>query len=99
MPHIEGSNLIVELDVEDYKHGVEEPRYSVVGRNHLQKGKPAPMTIEMEVKLALIWGLDMFKLIPIGRGFFHIVLKTMEEQRQVLSHGPVNFSPGLLDGS
>lgn len=30
-----GGNLLVELDVEEYKKGVEELRFSVFGRNYL----------------------------------------------------------------
>lgn len=66
---VEGGNLLVELDVDDYKKGVEELRFSVVGRNHLQKGSSAPTTMELRRMLASTWGFDTFKLLPMGVAF------------------------------
>lgn len=42
----------MELDVEDYKKGVDKLRFSVIGRNYLQKGKEAPTIVELKTKLA-----------------------------------------------
>lgn len=54
-PRFEGGNLIVELDMEDYKKEVEELCFSIVGRNYLQKGKVAPPTMELKTKLPPFW--------------------------------------------
>lgn len=86
----------MELDVEEYKKGVEELMFSVIGRNYLQKGKAAPTTIELRAKLAATWGMESFKLIPIGGGMSHILLKSMEEQSLILSHGLTNLPCGIF---
>lgn len=41
----DGGNLFVELDIEDYKKGMEELKYSVVVKNYLQKGIFASTTM------------------------------------------------------
>lgn len=38
IPRVEGGNIVVELDLEEYLQGIEELQYSVVGRLILQKG-------------------------------------------------------------
>lgn len=77
--------------MEEYKKGVDELQFSVVGRNYLQKGKEAPTTMELKMNLASNWGLENFKLIPMGGGLLHVLLKIMEEKSRALSHGPVNL--------
>lgn len=62
----------------------------------MQRGKPIPTTMELKAKLGGIWGLENFKLIPMGGGLFHVLLEKIEEQSMVIAHGPANLSPGLF---
>lgn len=45
MPRLEGGNIVVALDDEDYLNGVEELKYIVVGRDTIQKGELALTTL------------------------------------------------------
>lgn len=70
IPHVEGGNLIVELDMEAYNRDVEELRYSVVGQNFIQKGNSTPTTMDLKAKLASKWGFEEVRIIPMEGGFF-----------------------------
>lgn len=56
---IEGGNIVVEVDKEQYQKGINEPNYSVVGRLSLQKGDLIPTTMELRCKLEALWKISM----------------------------------------
>lgn len=74
MPRIEGGNLMVELDEAGYEKGINELRYNVVGRLFLQKSLASPTTMALKEKLTAVWGLNIFKFIPMGGGYRHVLL-------------------------
>lgn len=96
IPRYEGGNLVIDLDKEDYKRGVEELKYNVVGRLFLTKGCEHPTTMELKNKLAQIWGVPNFKIVPLGGGYFHIIQNSMSDQSTEMSSGLVNTSPGTF---
>lgn len=96
MPRIEGGNVTVELNEEECERGVIDNQFSVIGRLNLMKKDQIPTTKELRTKLAEEWNLESFKMIPIGRGFFHIFVQGMEEQSIILSVGAVNLKPGVF---
>lgn len=55
-----------------------------------------PTTEVIQSKLASIWKITEFRVAPIGRKFFHIFLKSMEDKSYVMSLGAVNLKPGVL---
>lgn len=50
-PRKEGENIIVELDVDDYRRGARELQFSVFGRLSLQRGEMIQTNIVMKEKL------------------------------------------------
>lgn len=77
LPRVEGGNVVVKIDEENYQKGVNELQYSVVRRLSLQKGEMLPTTLELRAKLIVIWKFDKFQLIPMGKGIYHVLLHTM----------------------
>lgn len=74
-------------------------RNSVVGTNFLLKDNSPPTKVELKTKLSLIWGLENFRLVPMGGGHYHIILQTMEYQSIVMAHKPANISSGIFRGA
>lgn len=56
------------------------------------------MALELFDKLVILWGIQNFKIIPLGMGFFHVSLHTMDNQSKVISIGALNLKPLCLDG-
>lgn len=79
IPRVEGGNVIVDLDDDDYSPGIEELQFSVVGRLFLPRTAAVPTTMNLRAKLSVAWGLDSFKLVPMGGGLHHVILQTMDE--------------------
>lgn len=52
MPIFEGGNLVVDLNEYEYRRGVENLKFSVVGKIYLSKGSSLPTTVELRNKLA-----------------------------------------------
>lgn len=44
-PRFEGGNVVVEVDADEYYKGVQDLRFSVVGRLTVQRGENLPTTI------------------------------------------------------
>lgn len=44
-PHMVGGNMVVEVDEDGYKRGVEEWKFTMVGRLFIQKGNVSPMIL------------------------------------------------------
>lgn len=73
----EGGNVIVDLDVEEYRKGVEYLKFSIVGRLSLQRGEDFPTNKTIREKLEAFWGLSDFKLIPLKGGIYHVLFSSM----------------------
>lgn len=79
LPRVEGGNLVVDMDEEDFRLGVNELQHSIVGRLFLTKGSNPPTTMELRAKLQSSWCVESFKLVPMGGGLHHIILQSMED--------------------
>lgn len=55
VPRYEGGNLVIELDEDDYLKGVDELKFSVVGKLYFPKSCEHLTTMEIKNKLGLIW--------------------------------------------
>lgn len=82
VPRYEGSNLVIDLDEEDYLKGVEELKFSMVGQLYLPRICEHPTTMEIKDKLGLTWGITEFKLVPVGGDHYHIVLRSRQIKAQ-----------------
>lgn len=87
LPHFEGGNIIVKVDEEDYEKRVRECQFDVIGRILLYRGDKPYSTLELFDKLVIQWGIKNFRIVPMGKGFFHCFLNTMDNQSKVLSLG------------
>lgn len=93
VPRYKGGNLVIDLDEGNYRRGVEELKFSVVGQLYLLKGCEHPTMKEIKNKLSQIWGFSNFKLVLVGGDHYHIMLGRMVDQSTVLSNGPIVFTP------
>lgn len=96
IPRIEGGNVVVEVDEDDYRKGVMELQFSVVGRLFIQKGEIAPTMLELKTKLQNAWGINNLKVIPLDRCVFHVLLRCMENQSLAMTFGTMYTKPGVL---
>lgn len=96
IPIYEGDNLIVDLDEEEYLKGIDDLKYSVVGRLYLRRGIFPPTTMDLKKKLMGVWGIESCKIVPMGSGHFHVIFNSFEDQSSAMAHGPVNISPGIV---
>lgn len=95
-PRYEGGNVIVEVDDEDYEKEVRQCQFDVIGRIIMQKGDRPYSTLEIFDKLVILWGIQNFRIVPIGKGYFHVFLNSMDNQSLVLSIGALNLKPGIF---
>lgn len=91
-----GENIVVEVDDIDYCKGVEELQFSVVGRLSLQRGLNIPTAMEVKSKLAEVWKISNFKVIPLDKMMLHFLLYSLKDQCKALSVGSVFMKPGLM---
>lgn len=88
--------MAVVLDKNEYLKGVEENMFSVLGKLSVQRGADSIMILALKEKLFVVWGLSCFKVIPIGKGFYHVSLHSMSDQSKVMSQGVMHLKPGLF---
>lgn len=88
--------MTVELDVEEYKKGVEELRFSAMGRLFIPRNDPIPTTMEIKAKLVEGFHIEDLKIIAMGRGLFHLILNNLEDQCKILSAGSLFMKPGIF---
>lgn len=93
---LEGGNICVEIDEEELQMGIEENKYSLIGRTSLLEGSDSVMTIGLKKKLESAWGFGDFALSSLGRGYYHVLITTMENQSIVMSHGPITMYPSVF---
>lgn len=80
--------MVLEVEDVDYQRGEENLRFSGVGRLSLQKGQALP-PMEVKNKLSDYWKITDFKFIALGKGTFHILLYSLQDQCKTLSFGAV----------
>lgn len=89
-------NVVVQVDKREYQHAIRELQFSVIVRIILQRGDAPPTTLELKQKLVSVGGFSNYKLIPLSKGYYHVLVRSMEEQSKVMTAGPVNTKPGDL---
>lgn len=62
----------------------------------LQCGEAIPTTMEVKTKLSDAWNISNFKVIPSGKGLFHILLHNVSDQCTTFALGTIFFKSGLM---
>lgn len=52
--------------------------------------------MEIKRKLSISWGINELKVIPTGKGFFHVLLFNLKDQCTALSSGLLALKPGVM---
>lgn len=96
MPRMEGGNVVVQVDESEYQEAVKNLQFSVIGRYTLQNKDVAVTTMEIHIKLASFWQISDFKLIALGRGCYHVILRSMSDQSIAMSKEPIKLKPRIF---
>lgn len=95
-PKVVGGNVVVEVDAEEYKRGVENLKFSVIGRLSVHRDDSLPTTMEVKEKLVEGLKIEDMKVIAMGKGVFHIILSCLNDQCKALTAGSLFLKPGIL---
>lgn len=95
-PKVTGGNLVVQLDAEEFKRGVEHLKYSVLGKLSLQRGDVVPTTMEIKAKLVARLQVETLQVIVMGKGIYHLRLNSLNDQCKVIAIGSMYLKPGLM---
>lgn len=76
---IVGGNVVVEVYDYDYRRGVVQLKYSVIRRIFLQHRDSMPTTMEVKTKLIESLKISNVKVIPLGKGLYHILLHCLSD--------------------
>ncbi|WCJ18475.1 hypothetical protein M5689_000823 [Euphorbia peplus] len=93
----DGDSPTVRISQAAFDKRVQLCSHSLIGRLILRKGD-APWKIDdLKLKLAQLWGFkDGWRLISIGKGYFHILLPSHESKQLVWSRGVQSLKPGIF---
>ncbi|PON36543.1 hypothetical protein TorRG33x02_349140, partial [Trema orientale] len=93
-PTMKGNYVCVKVNEQALKNRLDLCQYSLIGRIFLSKGDLPWKLSDLKFKLQSIWQLSSdWRLISLGRGFFHILLNSPEEKARVWSMGSMNLKP------
>lgn len=88
--------MVVEINEDDYKRGLENLKFNILGRLSLLQGDSVPTTMEVKSKLVEGLQIDNMKVIAMGRGVFHVILSNIEDQSHALASGSLFLRPGNM---
>ncbi|PON62527.1 Zinc knuckle CX2CX4HX4C [Trema orientale] len=96
-PTIKGNYVCVKVNEYALKNRLDLCQFSLIGRIFLSKGDSPWKLVDLKLKLQSIWKLSSaWRLISLGKGFFHILLSSEEEKNRVRTMGSMNLKPGIL---
>lgn len=88
--------ISISVNKKAYEECLNICKHSLIGRVILTKGeRPWKMT-DLKNKLQEIWQLANWRLISLGKGYFHILLQSDEDRKTIWSRGPIPLKPGIL---
>lgn len=77
-PRREGGNIIIQLDFNDYRRGVQDLQFSVVGMLSLPRGEALPTNMNLKPSLEVAWGFANFRVISL-KGVYHFLLISYQD--------------------
>lgn len=98
IPRYVGGNITIAINEEDYKMGLSEFEYTLIGRLVLSKGDSPLTTKALKTRLLAIWSIQeaLWKITPLGKGFYNMDLKTSLAKNKVFAKGTLFLKPGLF---
>lgn len=70
---------------------------SLIGRLILQKGDTPYKLAALKDALSSVWGIKKhWRLISLGRGYYHILLGSQDWKNKIFSRGTVTLKPGTF---
>ncbi|KAF3445855.1 hypothetical protein FNV43_RR11032 [Rhamnella rubrinervis] len=94
MPTRKGNFISVRVNEVAYKERINLCQFSLIARVVLSKGEKPWKYDDLYLKLQNFWKLDKWKLISLGRMYFHVLLHSKEDRKKVWSQGSLNLKPG-----
>ncbi|PON86016.1 Zinc knuckle CX2CX4HX4C [Trema orientale] len=96
-PTIKGNYVCVKVNEQALKTHLDLCQFSLIGHIFLSKGDSPWKLADLKFKLQSIWKLSSaWRLISLGKDFFHILLSSEEEKNRVWTMGSMNLKPGIL---
>ncbi|KAF3433647.1 hypothetical protein FNV43_RR24750 [Rhamnella rubrinervis] len=94
---IRKDNLVsVRVNDAAYQERVALCQFSLIAHIVLLKGEKPWKLDDMYTKLQSIWKLDKWQLNSLVRGYFQVLLFSVEDKQKVWSHGSLNLKPGII---
>ncbi|XP_050222822.1 uncharacterized protein LOC126672915 [Mercurialis annua] len=97
IPENKGGFIAIKVNQERYEKRIKECEFALIGRIILNKGDTPWKVTELKKKLNDIWRLNnTWRLISIGKGFYYIILSSMDDKTKVWGMGSINIKPGII---
>ena len=94
---IPGSYHAVKINSDLYHKRLAICQFSLIGRVVLNKGDTPWKLANLRDRLAAIWNLSsQWRLISLGKGYFHILLTSKSEKDVVWGRGSLSLKPRVL---
>ena len=92
-----GGYIAIKINQQIYEQRLAMCENALIARLILSKGESPWKLVELKKKISTVWGLTTnWKLISLGRGFYHIILTSKVEKNVVWSRGAISLKPGIL---
>ncbi|POO00100.1 Zinc knuckle CX2CX4HX4C [Trema orientale] len=93
-PTLKGNYVCVKVNKQALKTRLDLCQYSLIGRIFLSKEDSPWKLADLKFKLQSIWKLSSdWRLISLGKDFFHILLSSEEEKNRVWTMGSLHLKP------
>lgn len=99
LPHpcVKGDSISIKISKDEYKKGLECCKNNLHGRLILSKGDKPIEIQDLREKLCKLWKpLGIWRMIPLGKGFYELSFSSPEDLHSVWAVGAWNLQPGLL---
>jgi len=94
---IRGDSVSIHISQTEYELGISDCTRSLHSRLTLHKGDPPITTKSLYNKLSILWkGINNWRVIPLGKGYFEFNFNSIEDMHKIWSIGIVNLKPSLL---